>query len=122
MKKWKYRLSPSAIHLIPHHGCAYSVDRISFYRQERINHPLLILMCKMLRRKTMIQSASPSLKWKSTMIQYRTYPGAKTLDQFFMPFLKVRVALLWLENTAINDERKTKCSQTVWCIQQRAGA
>ena len=70
----------------------------------------------------MKQSASPSLKWESTMIQYRTYLSAKTLDQFFMPFLKVRVAWLWLENTAINDERKTKCIQTVWCIQQRAGA
>jgi hypothetical protein len=37
-----------------------------------------------------------------------------------MPFLKVQVAWLWLENTAIKDERKTKCSQTVWFIQQRA--
>jgi len=44
-----------------------------------------------------------------------------------VPFLKARVAWLWLEddpleNTAINDERKTKCSQIVWFIQQGAGA
>ena len=76
----------------------------------------------MLRKKTMKQSASPSLKWESTMIQYSTYPSAMTLDQFFMPFLKVRVAWLWLENTAINDERKTKCSKTVSCIQPMVGA
>jgi len=56
------------------------------------------------------------------MIQYSTYPSAKTLDQFFMPFLKVRVAWLWLENTAINDERKTKCSKTVSFIQPMVGA
>ena len=70
----------------------------------------------------MKQSASPSLKWESTMIQYRTYPGAMTLDQFFVPFLKVRVAWLWLENTATNDERKTKCSKTVSFIQPMVGA
>ena len=75
----------------------------------------------------MKQSASPSLKWESTMIQYRTYLSEKTLDLFTVAFLKMRVAWLWLEdvpieNTAINDERKTKCSQTVWCIQQRVGA
>ena len=58
------------------------------------------------------------------MIQYRTYPGAKTLDQFFMPFLKARVAWLWLEDDPIdppklivrplkNEETKLRESENV---------